>query len=596
MAEERPLSSPLLPVPQTSAPSPASAGLETPESGIGKYRLVAELGHGGMADIFLAMVAGPGGFSKLLVLKQLRVGDDPTLVSMFLDEARLAARVSHPNIVQTFEVVHENSRAFMLMEFLDGPSLSRLRRAAMKRGERVPLKVELKILTDALLGLHYAHELRDYDGTALGVVHRDFTPQNIIVTYAGDVKIVDFGIAKVLDQKTLTSAGIFKGKLTYVPPEQLMAQAVDRRADIFSAGVMLYEAVLGESPWKALTNAAVTHALASGRIPRVMENAHAPPELASICDQAMAVDPDDRFATADELRLALDEFVHEHHLEMDRAQLGVYVDSMMGESREQTRHIIDEQLKLMKSLPRANTLGTSLPTLDALTPPPQGKVVGRSLPSLMSSEATPDTSGDTGAGAAKGSRMAALLGVLALVVIALVGVVVFLVTQDRAGVSTVRAPEPVAPPFEAAPSRAPAPIPPPPPPPEALPATIVVRVRASPANARLYLDDLELPGNPFEGTFARDTHVRELRVAAPGHLELRRGVQFDRDQSLEVMLGRASPPRVIEQPRANKPVEPNKAASKDSTPEASEYEYLPHTSGPKKPPPPRAIETNIEFP
>jgi serine/threonine-protein kinase len=582
---------------QHAVSSPAQSAPAPDGSGIGRYRLLAELGRGGMADVFLAMTAGPGGFSKLLVLKQLRVGDDPQMVSMFLDEARLAARVSHPNIVQTFEVVHENSRAFMVMEFLDGPSLSRVRRAAAKRNEPVPLAIELKVLIDSLLGLHYAHELRGYDGKALGVVHRDYTPQNVIITYNGDVKIVDFGIAKALDQQTQTSAGMFKGKLTYVPPEQLLGQPVDRRADVFAAGVMLYEAVTGQSPWKGLTNAAVSHALASGRIPRLMDSGDAPPELAAICDQAMAVDPDDRYATADELRFALEEFVRDHALQLERAQLGEYVVSMLGDARERTREVIDQQMKQLNNLPSADTLTQSLPTLDGLTPSPAAKVVGRSLPALMSSDAMPDTGQSQGATAPPSKRLGAAFIGLGVLIAALVAVVVYLVFRaPPQPVAAVVTPAAAAPPV-AVPAAAPvaAPVPEP----ASAPAKVAVRIQASPATARVYLDDLELPGNPFLGAYPSDTVVHELRISAPGYVDVRRGVQFERDVTLDVTLARVPPPAPVRPGQkpppaqvAQKPADPAKPPPPEAKPD--DPEYFPPASSVKKQPK-RSLDNNIEF-
>jgi eukaryotic-like serine/threonine-protein kinase len=203
----------------------------------------------------------------------------------------------------------------MVLEFLDGPSLSRLRRAAKTAGKPLPLAMELLILSEALNGLHAAHELKSYEGVALNVVHRDFTPQNLMITYSGQVKIVDFGIAKALDNNAETSAGFFKGKLTYVPPEQLLGNAVDRRTDIFAAGVMLFEAIAGASPWDGMNNAAITHGLASGNVPLLMENKASSehPQLAAICDQAMAVDADARFSTAHEFKKAIDEYAKPTH-------------------------------------------------------------------------------------------------------------------------------------------------------------------------------------------------------------------------------------------------------------------------------------------
>lgn len=570
---------------------------------MGKYRLIAELGRGGMADVYLAATAGPGGFSKLLVIKQLRVGDDPMLVTMFLDEAKLAARVNHPHVVQTFEVVHEADRAFMVMEFLDGPSLSRLRRAAARKHQQVPLAVELRIMRDALSGLHHAHELKNYDGQPLNVVHRDFTPQNLIITYDGDVKIVDFGIAKALDQQTKTSAGMFKGKLTYVPPEQLLGQPIDRRSDLFAAGIMLYEAITGDSPWKDMTNAAVTHALAQGNIPRLIEDRSAPPELAAICDQALAVDPDARYATAEELRLAIEEFVVDQHLELDRTQLSDYVTGLLGDAKERTRKVIEQQMKFAASLPSGETLTRTLPTLDGLTPSPPQKVVGRELLQLMESTATPDT----GAGrltdgpvttlspAAKGAF--AVVGLLLLV---LTAVVVWLVVRTSPTPPPVAlAPQPVvvAPPVavpvpvpEPAPSAAPRvePVAPTTPP---EPSKISVRVRATPAFARVYLDGTELEGNPFEGQLQRDAAVHQLRVVARGYEEVRREVQLDRDLVIELSLARLATP-AKSPPRA--PDDKAKPAPGVKAPaEADDSDYFPSTA-PKKPAK-RPLDTTIEF-
>ncbi len=571
-------------------------------SGMGKYRLIAELGRGGMADVYLAVAAGPGGFNKLLVIKQLRMVDDPSMVTMFLDEAKLAARVSHPNIVQTFEVAQEASRAYMVMEFLDGPSLSRLRRAAVKQGERVPLGIELHIMREALLGLHSAHELRDYDGKPLNVVHRDFTPQNIMTTYAGDAKIVDFGIAKALDQEGKTSAGVFKGKLSYVPPEQLMGAAVDRRTDVFAAGVMLYEAVTGASPWQGKTNAQITHELASGNIPRLMENEDAPAELAAIIDQAMAIDPDDRYETADELRLALDEFIREHKLELDRAKLGTYVTSVLGDAKEITRRLIEHRLREVNSLPSAETLNVALPTLDSLTPSPAAKQVGRSLPQMMASDQMPDTgrgpSPDPVSVVTVASPMTrVVLGGLGVVVLALVVVVGFLVSRSPAQPVAVVATPVVAPaavtpapaPVEVRPVVAPEPVPAAPP---AEAKLVTMRFSASPSTARLFLDALQLPSNPYEGSFPADDRLHELRASAPGHVEVRRGIALDRDLSIDLTLSREVAAGTASR-RPTPPAPTPTAPAKPATGKTDDPEYFAPASGEKKQPK-RSLD-NVEF-
>src|SRR5512133_824440 len=216
-------------------------GSQQPVS-LGKYRLLAELGHGGMAQVFLALAKGVAGFNKLVVIKQIHaeLAEDPDFVRMFLDEARLAARLNHPNVVQTNEVDHDNKRYFIAMEYLEGQTLNRVFNRMGRDPKLLPLGHRLRLVADGLAGLHYAHELKDYDGKALGVVHRDFTPHNIFVTYNGVVKVVDFGIAKALNSSSQTQSGVLKGKVSYMAPEQARGERVDRRADIFSVGMILW--------------------------------------------------------------------------------------------------------------------------------------------------------------------------------------------------------------------------------------------------------------------------------------------------------------------------------------------------------------------
>jgi serine/threonine-protein kinase len=176
---------------------------------VGRCRILAELGHGGMANVYLAVQHGQGGFNKLVVLKALRpeLAVEPTL-SMFLDEARVAAQLNHANVVQTYEVGSHNDRHVIVMEYLEGQSFSQLLRQATATGLVIPLAVRVRILINALEGLHYAHDLCAYDGTRLDLVHRDISPQNIFVTYAGHVKVLDFGIAKAASSSTDTEAGV----------------------------------------------------------------------------------------------------------------------------------------------------------------------------------------------------------------------------------------------------------------------------------------------------------------------------------------------------------------------------------------------------
>jgi serine/threonine-protein kinase len=223
----------------------------TAEGSAGRYRIVLPLGQGGTSDVYLAIADGPGGFRKLAVLKMLRksLSADAELRAMFLDEARLAARLHHPNVVQTYEVLEEPGGPVIVMEYLDGQPLSEL----IVRGREqsaFPFAMQLAVLIDALAGLHAAHELVDFDGTPLGVVHRDVSPHNLFVTVEGQTKVLDFGIAKLARSLVETEVGTTKGKLRYMAPEQIAGGKLDRRADVYAAGVMLWEALCGERMWK----------------------------------------------------------------------------------------------------------------------------------------------------------------------------------------------------------------------------------------------------------------------------------------------------------------------------------------------------------
>jgi serine/threonine-protein kinase len=209
----------------------------------GKYRPIATLGQGGMARVLLTVAQSGPGVHKLLVVKELKpdLVKDAEFVTMFVDEARLAARLNHPNVLTTYEIGESGGAPFLVMEYLEGQPLHavlpRVGRTAM------PLTAHLAILQKALAGLHYAHELRDFDGSPMNVVHRDVSPQNVFVCYDGQVKLLDFGIAKASGSVARTETGVFKGKLGYIAPEQITSPTVDRRADVFSVGVMLWEAL-----------------------------------------------------------------------------------------------------------------------------------------------------------------------------------------------------------------------------------------------------------------------------------------------------------------------------------------------------------------
>src|SRR5579872_3882810 len=275
---------------------------------VGRYTIFDEIASGGMATVYIGRLTGSGGFARTVAIKQLhpQFAKDPEFVSMFLDEARLAARIRHPNVVPTLDVVASRGEVFLVMEYVQGESLSRLARALSRRGERVPLPVLLRVMADVLQGLHAAHEARDERGAPLNVVHRDVTPQNILVGIDGVARLLDFGVAKAAGRAYTTREGQIKGKLAYMAPEQIMGSGVSRATDLYAASVVLWEMVTGERLFAGGSEVDVVAKLLGRKIepPRSLV-----PELPQALDElvmkGLAAKVEDRFATARDMCMAL---------------------------------------------------------------------------------------------------------------------------------------------------------------------------------------------------------------------------------------------------------------------------------------------------
>ncbi|MEO1337322.1 MAG: protein kinase, partial [Myxococcota bacterium] len=304
---------------------------------------VADLGQGGMADVQLAVASGPEGFNKLLVLKSLRTGlaYDDGFISMLMGEARLSARLNHRNIVQTYDVVLRGNNPVIVMEFLEGCTLHRLRRRSAQLEEKngresaFTLEHSLRVICEVLAGLQYAHDLRDYDGTPLQLVHRDVTPANIFLTFDGQVKILDFGIAKASRFLEQTRTGTIKGTPRYMCPEALEGKELDRRADIYTVGVVLWETITKRRMWgRDINDAAVIHKVTTGQIepPRSVCETVAP-ELDTICRKALAFRAEDRYATALDMLHDIEDFLS-HRPGVSARRSGQLVQAMFGEERD----------------------------------------------------------------------------------------------------------------------------------------------------------------------------------------------------------------------------------------------------------------------
>ncbi len=289
-----------------------SKRLTKPLGNVGRYVLRAELASGGMAAVYLAELHGPHGFEKTVAVKRIHphLAKDRRFVEMFLDEARLAARIHHPNVCAIVDFGEEEGAPYLVMEYLAGEPLS----AVMKRIrslDETPFWLPSRIVHDAALGLHAAHRLRGSDGSPVGVVHRDVSPQNVFVLFDGVTKVVDFGVARARGRLTTTRTNEIKGKLGYMSPEQLDQLGVDQRTDVWALGVVLWEATVGRRLFRAENEGATLNLVLHKPIPRPSEHREDYPErLEAIVMRCLERDPSARYATAEALASDLEEYLY----------------------------------------------------------------------------------------------------------------------------------------------------------------------------------------------------------------------------------------------------------------------------------------------
>jgi serine/threonine-protein kinase len=283
----------------------------SPGTLVDRYELVSPIGEGGMAHVWVARQKGKHGFEKLFAFKCIhpRFADDPAFRSMFLDEARIASSIEHPHVAQIFDLGESDDVLYLVMEYVDGESLGAIMTAAARRAKEavpVPTGVALRIVADACAGLHAAHSLKDADGNPRGVVHRDVSPQNILVSVRGDVKVIDFGIAVAKDRiGGDTAAGSLKGKLHYMAPEQALRERLGPYTDVFSVGATLYRMLAGRPPFDAGNDAATLHRLLSGGPPDPLPDA-VPPLVGAIIERALDRDPGNRYPSALAMQTAIE--------------------------------------------------------------------------------------------------------------------------------------------------------------------------------------------------------------------------------------------------------------------------------------------------
>jgi eukaryotic-like serine/threonine-protein kinase len=307
----------------------------TPGQSLGRYELLAQVARGGMGQVWAARLKGARGFQKLVAIKTLlpELGNDSRIEQMLLEEARIASLIQHPNVVQTTELGEHHGYLYLVMEWLDGESLAFVLKRAEERGE-IPLPVAVNLVAQACRGLHAAHELTNDLGAHLGVVHRDVSPHNVLVTHSGVVKLVDFGIAKAMNQdSSFTENGEVKGKYAYMAPEQVLGEEVDRRADVFSIGITLYLMTTGRHPFKTGDKANMIRVLTSDA-PAVRPSVHVPgypPALEAVLMKALEKMPEQRYESAQAMRLALESAVPGAFVPRFEAQVRDYLAKVMGD-------------------------------------------------------------------------------------------------------------------------------------------------------------------------------------------------------------------------------------------------------------------------
>jgi eukaryotic-like serine/threonine-protein kinase len=318
---------------------------------VGRYALFDEIASGGMASVHVGRLVGPVGFSRTVAIKRLhpQFAKDPEFVTMFLDEARLAARIRHPNVVPTLDVVASQGELFLVMEFVLGASFARLLQVTRSRDQRAPPEVVASIMSAVLHGLHAAHEAKSERGEPLGIVHRDVSPQNILVGTDGIARVLDFGIAKAAGRAQVTREGHVRGKMAYISPEQFQHGVADRKADIYATAVVMWEALTGQRLFLGENEAATIAKVLTGQVPVPSSLAPGiPKELDEVVLRGLSRDPAERFETAREMALTIEGV----GLLSAPSRVGSWVEDMVG-GELATRALTLTEIEQIDDLPIA---------------------------------------------------------------------------------------------------------------------------------------------------------------------------------------------------------------------------------------------------
>jgi eukaryotic-like serine/threonine-protein kinase len=481
----------------------------------GRYELLLEMAKGGMATLFLARLSGPKKFEKLVAVKRIHdlYSDEDLFTSMFLDEARLTARIHHPNVATVFDMGEEDGHYYIAMEYVHGLDLNKILRAAIRQKRPLEWQQVARLVADAAAGLHAAHELRDNDGQPMGVVHRDVSPQNILVSFDGHVKVVDFGIAFAAERLTNTATGTLKGKAAYMSPEQVSGKTLDRRSDVFSLGILLWESVLLRRLFREDNDATTILRIVKGDIPHPRSiRPDLPESLVKIMMRALAQEPEDRYQTAGELEEALNRELMRH----DAYVAASHISEMMTGLFYDKKQMMDEQMQRALETPSEEPMRAIGVDSASST---ENSVFSMSAISGWNRKG----------GVSRGGWVGIAIGLV------LVGVVLYFVFQPRgssesaSGAKTAQgamttpapkhgdkaAPVPMA-------SRA-RPVAPRARPPAMRPRRVSIRLTLLPANSApvVTFQGKEYPGRKFQRTVTATSDKVPLVIRAPGFLERR---------------------------------------------------------------------------
>jgi len=295
---------------------------------IGPYTVVERISAGGMAEVYKAKMYGVEGFERLVAIKRIlpHIASDPDFIAMFQAEAKLAVQLTHGNIAQIYKLGRHEDSFYIALEFVDGRDIAALLDYSQKRNKPIPLHYACYIIARVCEGLDYAHHKRGKDGEPLNVIHRDVSPPNILVSYEGEVKLIDFGLAKAASSSIHTQAGIIKGKLAYMSPEQVRGEKLDLRSDVFAVGIVFFELLTGQRLFRKNSDLETYQSVRDCAIPTPSAvNPQIPARLEAILLQVLARDPANRFQTAGELQNAIKEFMFRSSLTTRSEQLGLWM-------------------------------------------------------------------------------------------------------------------------------------------------------------------------------------------------------------------------------------------------------------------------------